>query len=623
MSVLTVQKLSKAYTERRLLDDISFGIDKHDKIGIIGANGAGKTTLLKIIAGLEQADEGQVIKSNHATIGYLAQDINPSSKKTVLDQVFSGHSEKLALVRDYYEAINGEQQDHKYIVRLTEKMDQNHAWGIESEVKIVLQQLGITDIYQPLDALSGGQKKRVALAAALIDPTDVLILDEPTNHLDNKTIEWLEEYLKNRKGALMMITHDRYFLDRVVNRIFELHQGQLYHYMGNYQTYLEKKAERELLVLAEESKKQNLYRNELAWMRRGAQARSTKQKARIQRFESLEQSLGYVSDVSIDISVAGSRLGKKILEIKDLCKTYPTCRVIEDFSYTAQRHERVGIIGENGVGKSTFIKLLLGLVPPDKGEVQWGETVRVGYFSQEPTDLDPDLRAIDYVRLGGEYVQTAEGDKITASQMMERFLFDKTLQWTPIAKLSGGEKRRLSLLRILMEAPNVLIFDEPTNDLDIQTLTVLEAYLEGFNGVVYIVSHDRYMLDKVVDKLLVFRGNGFITEEIGQYSDYLELEKENVKNTTEKPLSLPVEKKVREKTKFSYQEQKEWETIESDILDLETQIEGIEKMMLDEASDYVRLEKLASDKIALEDALDQKMQRWMVLNDLNEQYQGK
>lgn len=622
MILLNIENISKSYTEKTLLKNISFGIMDNDKIGLIGINGTGKTTLLKIIAGLEEPDEGRIIRSNNVNVEYLPQDpyFDPNAK--VIEQVFKGTSQNMKIIRDYETAISSPDTPKEEIIRLTQTMDEVSGWELESEAKNVLTKLGINDFDAIVNNLSGGQRKRIALASALINPSDLLILDEPTNHLDNETIDWLEDYLSRRKGALLMITHDRYFLDRVVNNIIELDKGTVYSYKGNYSYFVEKKSEREENLIASELKRQNLYRRELAWMRQGAQARSTKQKARIQRFHEIEDSAADLTKEKIEISVASSRLGKKIIEAKDISKSYGNIKLIDDFTYTVLRDDRVGILGPNGMGKSTLLKILAGEIEPDTGIVEIGDTVRLGVFSQETTHLDDNQRAIDYIKDGGEYVTTADGTKITASQMLEKFMFPPDLQWTPIGKLSGGEKRRLHLLRILMEAPNVLLLDEPTNDLDIQTLTILEEYIEDFPGAVIIVSHDRYLLDKLVEKVFVFEGDGKIAGYTGNYSYF----KEIVKEAEEPKEQAPKKERIKEPSKvlkFSYKEQREWDTIDEDIATLEESISNIDKEMEKVASQYTKLEELIKQKQELEQKLEEKMERWMYLSELDEKIKGQ
>lgn len=620
MNLISIEHLSKAYSEKQLFKDINFGINDGDKIGLIGINGTGKTTFLKIIAGVEEADEGRVIKGNNVNIEYLPQDIDFDLNATVVEQVFRGNSKNVQLVRRYEEAIMNPNVRSEEILRLTQEMDEANAWDLESEAKSVLTQLGIKDFNEKIGNLSGGQRKRVALASALINPAELLILDEPTNHLDNTTIDWVEEYLSRRKGALLMITHDRYFLDRVVNQIIELNKGNIYSYKGNYNYFLEKKLEREEMEAASEKKRQSLLRKELAWMMRGARARSTKQKARIERFNELNDREVELSNEKLDISVGGTRLGRKIIEIEGIEKSFDGEKVIDNFSYTVLRDDRVGILGPNGSGKSTLMNIISGKLEPDKGTVDIGETVKIGVFAQENLNMDNNLRAIEFIKEGGEYIETADGEKISASQMMERFLFPKELQWTPIGKLSGGEKRRLHLLRVLMEAPNVLLLDEPTNDLDIDTLTVLEDYIEEFPGAVIIVSHDRYLLDKVVDKLFVFEGNGKIVGYTGNYEYFKEVSKAEKENiiVEKKPEKKERQKENNKPLKLSFKEQKEWDEIDDVIAKLENDLVAIETKMSEASSDYTKLEELFKEKEIVESKLEEKMERWIYLSELVE-----
>ncbi|NBI06459.1 ABC-F family ATP-binding cassette domain-containing protein [Senegalia massiliensis] len=623
MNLLTLENISKRYGEKELFNNITFGINEEDKIGLIGINGTGKSTLLKIITGKESPDSGRIIKRNDIRIEYLSQNPHFEKGATILEQVFQGNSDIMKTIREYNRAIEDKNTSNENIIKLSSEMDKKNAWELESEAKAILTKLGISNFTRKVDNLSGGLKKRIALASALIKPCDLLILDEPTNHLDNDSIDYLEEYLNNRKGALLMITHDRYFLDRIVNKIIELDNKNIYEYMGNYNYFLEKKLEREELLEKEEQKRKKLYNSELKWIRTGAKARTTKQKARINRFENLKESKIDTTKENIDISVGSRRLGKKIVELKDISKAYGENKIIKDFTYTVLRDDRVGIIGENGIGKSTLINIINRITNPDAGKVEIGETVKIGLFSQETSHIDGNQRAIEYIKEGAEYIETGDGDKITASQMMENFLFSKDLQWSYISKLSGGEKRRLHLLRVLMETPNVLLLDEPTNDLDIETLRILEDYLENFDGAVIAVSHDRYFLDKIAEKLFEFKGEGEIVQHTGNYTAFKKSRDKAINTLFKKEEKTKNEKKNKEKSKsqklkFSYNEKKEYEEIDDIILDLETKIEEIDQKINDTTSDYVLLQELLKEKEVLEEKLEEKMERWIYLNGLAE-----
>jgi len=626
MNLLSAENITKSYSEKPLLNHINLGINEGDKIGVIGINGTGKSTLLKIVAGIEQPDEGRTIKGNSVTIEYLSQNPYFHPEATVLEQVFKGESAIMKLIREYEKALQDPNTPSEKIIKLSHDMDVLNGWSVENEAKAILTKLGISQFQEKVGTLSGGQKKRIALASALINPADLLILDEPTNHLDNDTIDWLEEHLNKRKGALLMITHDRYFLDRVVNEIIELDKGSLYVYKGNYSNFLEKKMEREEREAGTERKRQGLLRKELAWIRRGARARTTKQKARIERFEKLNERDMDLDDEKLEISLTSSRLGKKVIELEHINKAYNEKKVVHDFSYVLLRNDRVGIVGPNGSGKSTLINIIGGKIQPDSGNMEVGETVKIGIFSQETYHMDDNLRVIEYIREGAEYLTTSEGDKISASQMLERFLFPSALQWSLISKLSGGEKRRLHLLRVLMESPNVLLLDEPTNDLDIETLTILEDYIENFPGAVIAVSHDRYFLDKIADKIFSFGEKGKIVQYTGNYSDFKEnrtMESENeeilhekkVKNKdTENKDNLEKDRPL----KFTYKEQKEYVEIDHDIACLEEKIQEIENKLGGVSTDYILLQQLMTEKEELEKQLENKMERWMYLNELAE-----
>jgi ATP-binding cassette subfamily F protein uup len=636
MNLITLENITKSYSEKILLNKISLGINEGEKIGLIGVNGTGKSTFLKIIAGFEECDEGNIVKGNKVRIEYLSQNPKFDEDATVIEQVFKSDSVEMNLLKEYEELIGHIDRDvnndhlHNRLLEIQGKIDALNLWDLESDAKTVLTKLGITDFDAKIKTLSGGQKKRIALACALIAPCELLILDEPTNHLDNETIAWLEEYLNKRKGALLMITHDRYFLDVATNRILELDKGRLFSYDGNYSMFLEKKMERVSIESASEEKRQNLIRKELAWVRRGAKARSTKQKARLQRFDELVNREVIKENDNIEISVMSSRLGKKILEINNVSKAFGDKKLIEDFSYILLRTDRIGIVGDNGVGKSTLIKMLEGKVEPDRGEIVKGDTVKIGCFSQDASHMDENMRVIDYIKEVAEFIPTSTGERITASQMCEKFLFDGTMQYTPIGKLSGGERRRLYLLKILMEAPNVLLLDEPTNDLDIETLNILEDYLDDFNGVVLTVSHDRYFLDRICTKIFHYEGNGVIKQYTGNYSDFLikkeieDLKQESLIKGQEKnkEINKKQERVKEKKLKFTYKEQKEFETIDEVIAELEDKINKLDEDAQKYATDFVKLQEILDDKDRTQEELDEKYERWEYLNDLNEKIEN-
>lgn len=597
MNILNIEHVSKIFGEKRIFDDVSYGVHEGDKIGIIGINGTGKTTLLKIIAGIEEPDEGQVIKQNGLRITYLSQNPEFPEDATVLSYVIDGKHQL--------------------------------EWNTESEAKTVLNRLDIIDHDARIDTLSGGQKKRVALARTLINPADVLILDEPTNHIDNEMALWLEDYLNKFKGVVIMVTHDRYFLDRVTNKILEISHGKLYGYTANYSQFLELKAQREEMELASERKRQSILRMEIEWAKRGCRARTTKQKARLERLEALKNGAAPVKDATVELESIGTRMGKKTIELHNVSKSYGDRTIIDNFSYIVLKNQRLGIIGPNGCGKSTLMKLITGVTAPDAGEIEIGDTIQIGYFAQEAEDMNTNQRAIDYIKNVADYVPTKDG-KITASQLLERFLFDGNLQYTPISKLSGGEKRRLYLCKVLMESPNVLILDEPTNDLDIPTLTILEDYLDSFNGIVITVSHDRYFLDNLVDRIFAFEGDGCLQQYEGGYTDYLEarqrmegsqgtaVEKNAANTERKKPAGKDWKKDQPAKLKFSYKEQKEYDTIDDDIAALEGKIESLDAEMLKHATNSAKLSEIMEQKEEAEAALEEKMERWVYLNDLAE-----
>lgn len=627
MNIINVENLSKSYGEKALFSEISFKINEGDKIGLIGVNGTGKTTLLNILSGVNYADSGTVDKSKKFTYEYLSQNPDFDPNITVIEQVFSGDSKVLKLIRDYENTLseiaegdNSEDTQSK-LLTLTDNITKENAWEYESKIKIVLTKLGITDFGKKIGTLSGGQKKRVALASALINECDLLILDEPTNHMDSDSIAWLEDYLKSTKSALIMVTHDRYFLDRVVNKTLELDHGAIYTYEGNYSMFLEKKMNRKELEGTLERKRMSLYKKELAWIRKGAKARTTKQKARIQRFDDISEASYATSDDSMEISVAHTRLGKKIVDILDISKGFDDVTLFKDFTYNIVRDDRIGIVGRNGSGKSTFLNIITGKLPCDTGSVDIGETVNISYFTQESVDLNESLRAIDYIKEECEYVTTKDGTQISASQMMERFLFDSNLQYTYISRLSGGEKRRLYLLRIIMKSPNVLILDEPTNDLDIDTLKVLEEYLDEFSGAVITVSHDRYFLDRVCNKIFTLDFPPKINISIGNYSDYLGHKKDMLDlSTGATPVKVVKEiaPKKADVIKLTYAEKMEFDKIQPVIDALETKLESLEADMLTCATDFVKLHELSNEKDEVEMELLDKLERQEYLNDKNQ-----
>jgi ATP-binding cassette subfamily F protein uup len=632
MNLLSAENISKSYSEKKLLSKINFGINEGDKIGLIGINGTGKSTLLKIIAGVEKADEGGIVKGNAVRIEYLSQNPDFDPEATVLEQVFKGNSIIMKLIREYEEATRSQDTTTEKISKLTREMDAMNAWNLESEARTILTKLGISDFDAKIGNLSGGQKKRVVLAAALVNPSDLLVLDEPTNHLDNDAIDWLEQYLNKRKGALLMITHDRYFLDRVVNQIIELDSGSLYLYKGNYSYFLEKKLEREEIEGANEKKRQRLLRKELAWIKKGAKARTTKQKARIDRFEKLSEQTGDEMDEKFQISVPSSRLGKKIIVLENISKSFDDATVIDNFSFILSRNDRIGIVGPNGSGKTTLFNIICGMVKPDSGKVETGETVKIGLYSQEIQHIDGSLRAIEYIKEGAEYLSTAEGYQISAAQMMERFLFPPALQWALTENLSGGEKRRLNLLKVLMEAPNILLLDEPTNDFDIETLVVLEDYLEDFKGAVIAISHDRYFLDRMAERIFSFEGNGNIVEYTGNYSDFKEksaanfqrtsvsnkVKEESVDKNSNRMSKTDQGEKKEKPLKFSFKEQKEYAEIEDTIADIEAKIKKTTAKIDEAFDDYILLQQLLIEKEDMEKQLKEKMERWVYLNELAE-----
>ena len=614
MNLINVEKITKSYTDRKLFNNASFSLQEGEKVGIIGINGTGKTTLLKMIAGLEEPDEGNITRANHIVVRYLPQHPEFDPDKSSLQCILEGN------------------------------VTEENQWSIESEAKAMMTKLGILDFEQPAGQLSGGQRKRLALISVLLSPADVLLLDEPTNHLDNDMADWLEEYLKKWRGALIMITHDRYFLDSVTNRIVEIDKGATYSYETNYSGFLELKTQREEMELASERKRQSILRVELEWMKRGARARSTKQKAHIQRYEELRDQEAPVQDSQVELSSISTRLGRTTVELENICKGYGDRKLIDDFSYIFLKGDRVGFIGENGCGKSTLMKIIAGIVPQDSGNVVVGQTVKMGYYAQEIASekkqsnqeneidfsyMDPNQRVIDYVKDTAEYIQTVDG-VLSASAMLEKFLFPAEKQYSPIGKLSGGEKKRLNLLRVLASSPNFILLDEPTNNLDIATLTILEDYLDRYEGIVVTVSHDRYFLDRTMRRIFAFEEGGKLKQYEGGYTDYSirkaeeEAEKneaqQNVKGKGVAKAEKTSEKKQRpkgpQKLKFTYMEQKEYATIESDIAALEEELEALDNEIMKNATNSFKLSELTAKQEEMQKALEEKMERWMYLEDL-------
>lgn len=623
MHIAQIENLTKTYGEKTLFSNLNFGIDEKDKIGLIGLNGTGKTSLIKVIAGIAPADSGTVTFFGNKRIEYLPQDPVFDESLPILDAVLKMDSPEISLIRDYEETLDlltespHDKNLEAKLLTLSQSIDDKSLWDFQAQIKTILSKLGINHLHHKISDCSGGQKKRVALAAALLSDCDLLILDEPTNHLDNETIDWLEKFLMNRQGALLMVTHDRYFLDRIVTKTFELTQGNLYEYSGNYAVFLEQKAVREEMAIASEQKRQNLYRQELAWIRRGARARSTKQKARIQRFEDLQNQEVNLTQQKLDICLATSRLGKKVIELNHVSKSFAETTVLDDFSLIIGQGERIGIIGNNGLGKSSLLNLITGRIKPDQGQIDIGETVRIGYFSQESETMDQNLKAIEYIRELAETVTDTSGQQISAAQMMETFLFDRDKQWVYIKKLSGGEQRRLYLMGILIQKPNVLLFDEPTNDLDLETLAILESYLDEFPGSVITVSHDRYFLDRTCDKIIAFTGNGQTSIQTGNYSDYL-AKKSVPDQAAEKAPKKTAGRQPRENNRkgLTYKEKRECEALEKEIPEIEDRLDQIELEMGEDLSDYVKLSNLSTEKDQLENRYLEAMERLEALEAL-------
>ncbi|KDN59610.1 ABC-F family ATP-binding cassette domain-containing protein [Exiguobacterium sp. AB2] len=627
MSLLTIEGIHKEFADKVLFDDVTMTIHPGNRIGIIGVNGSGKSTFMKIIAGVETADRGTMQHPNDYRIRYLTQTVEFAPDQTILDALFTSETPSVLALKAYeqarqqLEADPASEQRLERFMKAQQAVDAADAWETEAKLKSILNRLGLPDVTADVSSLSGGQQKRVALAAALLDEADLLLLDEPTNELDADTIAWLETVLADYRGAILLITHDRYFLNRVTNHILEIADGTSYFYDGNYELFLEKRAERKARTQSMEQKRQNILRRELAWLRRGAKARTTKQKARIQRVEDLKHQESLAEDEVLEVSVGSRRLGKKVIEVEHLLFQYDDTPIIREFNWLFGRRERYGIVGPNGSGKTTLMNLLAKRLEPTSGTVVHGETVHLGYYGQQVEFEDLSRRVIDEIERIAQVIHTPDGESITASQMLERFLFTPDAQYKPIAKLSGGEKRRLVLLRILMDEPNVLFLDEPTNDLDTETLSVLEDYLESFPGTVIAVSHDRYFLDRIAGQLIAFE-DGSINVYHAEYSDYLA----SLVETKVQAKKEPKEKKERVKTdvvKFTFKEQKEWETIEDDIASLESAIETAEARLADAGSDIRKVNEIYAEISTLKEALDSKMERWEYLSEIDEQIEAQ
>lgn len=642
--LLTLENFTKSYGEKTLFSGVDFSIDDGERVGIVGVNGTGKSTFLKAVAGLTPADDGTRVERRGLRMELLAQDKVFAPENTVLMEVFRGTSPLMQALRDYELALRAAEerpddtQVQQALAKCSAAIDAAEGWQLESEAKTVLTQLGITDFAAPVGTLSGGEQKRLALATALVQPCDMLLLDEPTNHLDSETIAWLETYLSGRKGALLMVTHDRYFLDRTATKILELDKGHAYTYTGNYSDFLEQKAARIEREQASEAKRQNFLRNELKWLRRGAQARSTKQKARIERYEEVKAQTPDLDRSTVEIGLAGSRLGRTVIELDHVHYEVDGQTIVKDFSYTVLRHDRVAILGRNGTGKTTLLDIIAGRLAPTSGTVKIGQTVKIGYFTQKAVEMDERLRAIEYIEEAAHTITLADGTTISASQLMERFLFPGSLQWTPIARLSGGEKRRLYLLRILMESPNVLLLDEPTNDLDLETMAVLESFIDDFNGAILIVSHDRFFVDRLADKSFVYEPGGELRMYPGGYSYYKEKEAEEQAEAAAAETQKPVARKpaAAERTaeaapaakgaagqsarpkKLTFKEQKEYAEIEDIIASKEGELKATELLMQQNASDYGKLADLTKDQQRLQEELDHLMERWAYLEEVAE-----
>jgi len=624
MNILSMKNISKSFSEKVLFEDISFGVEDNDRIGLVGINGTGKSTFLKILSGQIEADCGSIARSSGATVRYLPQNLEFDEEMTVLEHILQGDNPVIRAIREYESTANklqGSPDNKKLQAELTRRaseMDALDGWNFEVEAKSILTKLGIDDVNRRIGELSGGHKRRIALAEALIRPSDLLILDEPTNHIDFEAIKWLENYLITRKGALLIVTHDRYFLNRVVSRIIEIDKGRLYNYAGNFEYFLEARAKRGEINDSMERRRRRLYANELKWIRQGAKARTTKQKARIARFDQLKKAGTNTADEKIDLPAAYRRLGKKVIELESVSKSFDGQIVLKDFSILLGQSDRIGIVGLNGMGKTILLDLIAGLATPDNGKISTGKTVKVAYYRQGNDVMDHSIRVIDYIKETAEYVETTSGNRISASQMLERFLFDTDHQYSLIGNLSGGERRRLLLAKTLIEKPNVLLLDEPTNDLDIQTLEVLEEYLQVFQGSVLVISHDRYFLDKVVDRIIAVKDDGETAfyNDLDIYEKSFEADRSAALKKTKTPRRS---KDPDEKKRFTYAENKEFGKIDGDILKLEGMLSVIENEMTENWSDHMKMQELAIKQKELQGQLNEKMERWVYLNELSEE----